>query len=313
MSVHGRVSDIWRSYFAQALFPRINASVAFLKRPIVVQDRNPHSYEADFNAEIPLYSQSHILISYLMDNYVRSTNIKAQTFIEIIEELFIDMYERGFIEVQDVFNIQEWIEALLKLGYQFNSIQDPYRLERKKSLKNISLKYSNDSIFLERTKFCKLGININVRREDSYLKINLCSPFKYNLTFGSSDRHDGPIIDIPSTLLSMGQDFVQLGPELWKSHPQVFSKTGRNFKDNYPDITNMTAMHFTQNNISPPLLKYIDHSTKLDPDWPHQNLEFYRNDPLVMNIDAFICTFPASICQIWAPFNKSIIFLPAHR
>ena len=119
VSVHGRVSDIWRSYFAQALFPRIQANVGFLPRPIVVQDRNPHSYEADFNAEIPLYTQSDKLVLHLMENYVKSTAMRSYNFVEIMEHLYIDMYERGFIEELDVLNIQEWIVALLKIGYKF--------------------------------------------------------------------------------------------------------------------------------------------------------------------------------------------------
>ena len=48
MTVPGRVSDIWRSYFAQALFPFCDLHLGFLPRPIVVQDRNPHNYLADF-------------------------------------------------------------------------------------------------------------------------------------------------------------------------------------------------------------------------------------------------------------------------
>jgi len=38
-----------------------------------------------------------------------------------------------------------------------------------------------------------------------------------------------------------------------------------------------------------------------------------RLDTEVQKIDAFICTFPASMCQLWLAMNKSIVFLPAHR
>ena len=48
ITVPGRVSDIWRSYFAQALFPLCNLHLGFLPRPVVVQDRNPHNILADF-------------------------------------------------------------------------------------------------------------------------------------------------------------------------------------------------------------------------------------------------------------------------
>ncbi|TRY74942.1 hypothetical protein TCAL_16818 [Tigriopus californicus] len=65
ISVNGRVSDIWRSYFAQALFRLCNLKIGFMRRPLVVQDRNPHSYEADFEAELPLYRQTDRLITFL--------------------------------------------------------------------------------------------------------------------------------------------------------------------------------------------------------------------------------------------------------
>ena len=61
VTVAGRVSDIWRSYFSQALFKRIGADLGFFPRPLVVQDRNPHSNVADFNAEIPLYTASSVI------------------------------------------------------------------------------------------------------------------------------------------------------------------------------------------------------------------------------------------------------------
>ena len=69
ITVVGRVSDIWRSYFAQALFKKIGVEFGFLPRPVVVQDRNPHSYLADFDAEIPLYEKSSVLVTYLLNNY----------------------------------------------------------------------------------------------------------------------------------------------------------------------------------------------------------------------------------------------------
>ncbi len=40
VTVAGRVSDIWRSYIGQALFKRLDLSLGFLPRPLVVQERN---------------------------------------------------------------------------------------------------------------------------------------------------------------------------------------------------------------------------------------------------------------------------------
>merc|ERR1712126_189026 len=46
ISVHGRVSDIWRSYFTQRLMWLAGASLAFMP-PLVKQERNIHDYLAD--------------------------------------------------------------------------------------------------------------------------------------------------------------------------------------------------------------------------------------------------------------------------
>ena len=46
VQVHGRVSDIWRSYIVQRLLWDVGYSVAF-SPPLVVQNRGPHNYLAD--------------------------------------------------------------------------------------------------------------------------------------------------------------------------------------------------------------------------------------------------------------------------
>jgi hypothetical protein len=67
VTVAGRVSDIWRAYVSQALFSLTSTRLAFLPRPLVTQARNPHSNEADFSAEIPLYRQSLQLVEFLSE------------------------------------------------------------------------------------------------------------------------------------------------------------------------------------------------------------------------------------------------------
>ena len=82
---------------------------------------------------------------------------------------------------------------------------------------------------------------------------------------------------------------------------------------NYHNINKMEGVSIYERK-SPTLTKYITHSTKLTPDLFHENYNFYKDDKSIQDIDAFICTFPASMCQIWMAFEKAkIIFLPAHR
>ena len=56
ISIHGRVSDIWRSYVTQRLMWLAGGRLAF-GPPLVTQHRNVHDYLADFDSEVPLYTK----------------------------------------------------------------------------------------------------------------------------------------------------------------------------------------------------------------------------------------------------------------
>ena len=82
---------------------------------------------------------------------------------------------------------------------------------------------------------------------------------------------------------------------------------------NYPNINEMNGVS-TYNKMSKTLKTYIDHSTRLTSKWIRENYFFFKDDKIIQSIDAFVCTFPASMCQMWMAFEKAkIVFLPAHR
>jgi hypothetical protein len=112
-TVPGRVSDIWRGYFAEALFRELGISLIFLPA-IIEQDRNEHHYLADMQAELDLYFKGGKLLELLRD--WKST---SQSVPERMEELWIDLYERGYIELNDVKVAQLWLAALIDIGYKF--------------------------------------------------------------------------------------------------------------------------------------------------------------------------------------------------
>ena len=114
MSVHGRVSDIWRSYITQRLFQNICMRTAFAMDPLVVQNRNPHSYLADFDAEQDLYYKSGKLIE-LLSTWTPATNTLDTQMLD----LYILLYERDYVGIRDVQMIQLWLEELNVFDYQF--------------------------------------------------------------------------------------------------------------------------------------------------------------------------------------------------
>ena len=117
-SINGRVADIWRSYYIQGLLKSLGQYAAFGKA-YITQFRNVHDYLADFNSEIPLYTQATELVKLALN-----WESRAPTLVERMEELAIQFYERGYIEAGDVYGIQLWISDLIDLGYKFPPIQD---------------------------------------------------------------------------------------------------------------------------------------------------------------------------------------------
>ena len=100
-TVTGRVSDIWRSYIAQYFFHRMSAYLAFAP-PYVDQNRNPHDYRLDFKEELHLYQKSNELVRFLASDKIHAFDI---------QQLYIDLYERGFIEKEDIDFIQAWVQT----------------------------------------------------------------------------------------------------------------------------------------------------------------------------------------------------------
>ena len=266
VTVHGRVSDIWRSYFAQRLFWEVGLQFGFLARPLVVQDRNDHSNLADLNAEQDLYMKSEQLVQFLGE-----WKGKGATLVERMEQLWIALYERAYIDLQDVELMQLWVQSLLDAGYEFPSL--------------VSSPATAPS-------------NVVAARDDTEDDDSSCDEGK-SLTFWTSDLHDGSRIDMPSVLSSLGQKVILAGHK----------------KDNspYPYALKMKGISVYQK-LSPVInSEYLTHSTALTEDMIKRNFEFYKNDPKIASVDAFMCYFPPAMCELWMPFNKTIVYAPAHR
>mmetsp|Transcript_9027 Transcript_9027/g.14490 ORF Transcript_9027/g.14490 Transcript_9027/m.14490 type:complete len:206 (-) Transcript_9027:109-726(-) len=112
-TVTGRVSDIWRGYFAEPIFRDLGLSLTFLP-PAILQERNEHNYLADMHAELDLYFKGGKLLEFLS-----TWSSPADNVPESMEMLWIELYERGYIELNDVKVVQLWLAALLEIGYEF--------------------------------------------------------------------------------------------------------------------------------------------------------------------------------------------------
>jgi hypothetical protein len=103
-SVHGRVSDIWRSYVMQYIAKNFfKAGAVAFSGHMVEHRRNPHSYMADRAAETQLVQQVAALVDYLNSRPLTSQHSLAELVF-----LMDDLYQRKFIEESDVAAAVEW-------------------------------------------------------------------------------------------------------------------------------------------------------------------------------------------------------------
>ena len=108
-TVHGRVSDIWRSYIIQYFLARaVNPGAVAFSGATVTHHRSKHNYKADFNAESQLYDQTMALIAYLA-----SRPLDGRPAGEAYVSLMDDLYMRGFVEVGDVKAAAAWANLVL--------------------------------------------------------------------------------------------------------------------------------------------------------------------------------------------------------
>ena len=129
-TVPGRVSDIWRGYAAQRLFWNIGAALAFVP-PRVEQIRNAHTYIADLQSELDLYLKSERLVDFLRNEWTCNAIRPGATAAlaaplslpTCMEQLWVALYERDYLEVEDVVLVQVWLEELVRAQYKFPHFQ----------------------------------------------------------------------------------------------------------------------------------------------------------------------------------------------
>ena len=122
-----------------------------------------------------------------------------------------------------------------------------------------------------------------------------------SLTFWAINSHHGCRVDTATLLQGLDHSVVIA------DHPQRNSY--------YRDALTRPNIIFPTDKR--PLAPFIySHKTFAEPLSENDTRSFYnyyRNDPLMLRVNAFYCSFPASICETYMPLNRTIIWLPAHR
>ena len=205
-------------------------------------------------------------------------------FLKLAEDLWIGVYERGFIEIEDVEHYQRWLESLIAVGHQF------FQPEGDNTALNVSNKDKVLNFSVGKSTLGKVPSGGSLPDNCQ----NLLSK-----TFWTSDVHDGCRTDTPSVLSYLGQKTILAGRKGGQTfYPEVFQQPGITINRNVNEFLKTT---YCCQHYSPTQQQIQD------------NYEFFKKDPLIDQVDGFFCQFPAPMCQLWFPFRKSILYTPVHR
>jgi len=129
---------------------------------------------------------------------------------------------------------------------------------------------------------------------------DLASEYCQNLnvkTIWIPDLHDGPRVDLSSTLIHLGQNPILAGSKYDKSP--------------YPDALTLSKIMNDLSQLIKSGIKLLDDGT--DNNLILDNFRYYKQDKYFQQVDAVICSFPSAMCECFIPLNQTLIFNPAHR
>ena len=290
-SIDRKLSDIWRSYIGQRLFWETGLTVGFIGRPLVVQDRNIHPL-LDKTTIKGTATRIRTLISFL-----RSWRGKERTVIKRIEELWYALEQNNLVDHEDVKMVHLWLQGLAKVRYQFPSKISP---------NSIPTYTTHETGLLDSTLariFPRDFQPYTVKNNKAEYNDTIChlDPQSHSLTFWTSDIHFATQIDQPSLLGSLGHEVLIATAMKYYRNPFVHNMKGIHLYDRISDV-------LTKN-----FHRVGNQNNRITEEMIADNFQFYKNDLTFASVDAFVCLYQPGMCEMWMPFNKSIIFIPAHR
>lgn len=122
-----------------------------------------------------------------------------------------------------------------------------------------------------------------------------------SLTFWVINNHDGCRIDTTTLLQGLNQTVI-IADHVGRRNPYMKAFTR----------PNILFLKETQT-LGRLMQTHRGHSERLTEDDIRNFFSFYQKNPTMFNVNAFYCSFPTSLCEVYMPFNRTIIWLPAHR
>jgi hypothetical protein len=193
-SVSIRVTDIWRSYWAQRLMWLTNQTLSF-HGPSAYQMRSAHSYLKDFEEERAMYSQTERLVKFLFE-----WKCKFTKFYDCVIDLSSEMANEGFWKKEEVDSIKLWLKDLNLIGYVEPKIVNFDVINQTDQFKIGNFDFTvvrytpNFQISIDEDNFCCKGKSTQLyNRLESFVFLKtLCDEFEVSLNYETTKLAQSP-------------------------------------------------------------------------------------------------------------------------
>jgi hypothetical protein len=131
------------------------------------------------------------------------------------------------------------------------------------------------------------------------------------LTFWSSDLHEGLRVELPATLMAFKHKIIMAGkrdPDGAKN-PAPYSRAA----SDAPEVYHNPLLSMLPHRDISHLVNLMWDYSKLQHALVEDQFHRYRQLDAMRRADAFVCAFPSAFCESYMPFNRSVVWLAAHR
>ena len=153
-------------------------------------------------------------------------------------------------------------------------------------------------------------LNASALRNSSFISPQQSNILSRHLLFFSPDVHDGTTTDLAVSLTSQGHSiFFYNGKAALPAYSGLRSKTLSEIQYlQLNDADKKSRIIFAPPTICKKSKLFAYNMISVRYIW-----SIFHNDALFKSVDAIICMFYPSECQNYLAFNKTVIFMPAHR
>lgn len=255
-------ADILRAYVGERIMWDVQQSVAFVP-PTALRLWTPMDDAAAAGREMLAQHKWSVIGEPLLRFLPQWSSNETATPLRLLH-LYEELYRRAYVEAEDVAAVAAWIRTLHSLEYVWPRVRNAIELS--------PAKVQHD--------YCEARA-------------------ARNLTFWTSDLHDGSRTDLPATLTAQGYSVVLAGIK-GASVP-------------YPIVLDSPLVALNSAGLCSTISDYRGMNDYVTEAMIRTMHDCYVKDIQMQRTDAIVCTFPSSFCEAFMSLNRTLVWWAIHR